>query len=481
MNARDRLIGRLERSRPGYRLVQLIDAALEVSVLQTEVLATERREIGPVEEFSLKAISLGLVSVSEIGGLLGLRHDVVLDGLADLIRGEYIVELVNRGHSEVRLTKLGEELLEGRLKAAPSREDLTLGFDRLSWSLSDAYRGSLLRPNEVRKQDRLCLPVVSDRRLTTSDIDVATVEARFLRGDPRYNKLSVNAIAKIVRQEQWFRAVEVAIFVSQANNDAQVAVIDEEFQESESHSIELERLGGLESLGISIDSNNSDLAYDVATDYGSDTARELLAEVPSQQERSTTRNDLLLQADSDLGRDTKRFGTGDRSLPVATSEIEAIDTPEHRTHLEAALTSTEQRLLIISPWIAAAVVNSGFLERLNQLIHRGVTVHIGYGINQRPGDRQVSDADRNAEASLRRMSDRHDNFTLVRLGNTHSKQLIYDDVHICGSFNWLSFQGSSHRTYRHEESLVVRRKRNVDQQYNRLLARLDAASGPSED
>lgn len=325
----------------------------------------------------------------------------------------------------------------------------------------------------------MCLPVVSDRRLTISDIDLATVEARFLQRDPRYSKLSVNAIAKIVRQEQWFRAVEVAIFLSDANNDAQVAVIDEEFQESESHSIELERLGGLEALGISIDANDSDLANDVANDYGSDTANELLAEVPPQHERSITREELLLKAESDLGSDTKRFGTGDRSLPVATSEIEAIDTPEHRTHLDAALASAQERLLIISPWIAAAVVNSGFLEKLNQLIHRGVRVHIGYGINQRPGDRPVSDADRNAEASLRKMSERHANFTFVRLGNTHSKQLIYDDVHICGSFNWLSFQGSNHRAYRHEESLVIRRKRNVDQQYDRLLARLESASGPS--
>ena len=132
--------------------------------------------------------------------------------------------------------------------------------------------------------------------------------------------------------------------------------------------------------------------------------------------------------------------------------------------------------MIIYPWISAQVVNTGFLERLAQLLRRQVRVHIGYGLDQRPGDRPTSNSDLRAEQALVNLSNRYENFTLVRLGNTHSKQLLFDGTHVSGSFNWLSFQGSRGKEYRHEESTVVRIPSKVDKKYADLCARLESAA-----
>ncbi len=161
---------------------------------------------------------------------------------------------------------------------------------------------------------------------------------------------------------------------------------------------------------------------------------------------------------------------------MATSAVEFIDTYEHRVYLDRALSEAKARLVIISPWISAQVVNAGFLERLAQLLRKGVRVHIGYGLDQRPGDRPVSSADLRAEQALSNLARRYENFTLVRLGNTHSKQLLFDGTHVSGSFNWLSFQGSRGKEYRHEESTVVRIESKVDKKYADLCARLANAA-----
>ena len=150
-----------------------------------------------------------------------------------------------------------------------------------------------------------------------------------------------------------------------------------------------------------------------------------------------------------------------------------IDTFEHREYLHRALRSTKRRLVIISPWITAKVVNAGFLEQLAQLLRKGVKVHIGYGLEQRPGERPVTKADEKAEAALEALARRYKNFTFTKLGNTHSKQLLFDGTHVCGSFNWLSFQGDQRREYRHEESTVVRRPDLVDEKYADLCRRVE--------
>jgi hypothetical protein len=89
--------------------------------------------------------------------------------------------------------------------------------------------------------------------------------------------------------------------------------------------------------------------------------------------------------------------------------------------LEEALNQSRERLMIISPWTKADVVDNDFLEKLEALLKRNVAVFIGYGINKQPTANltpQHQSRDR-----LSQLAGKYSNFRFKRLGDTHAKVL----------------------------------------------------------
>ena len=81
----------------------------------------------------------------------------------------------------------------------------------------------------------------------------------------------------------------------------------------------------------------------------------------------------------------------------------------------------------------AKVVNRLFINRLKDLLGRGVNVIIGYGLGE---DRGCSDRDQNAIDELKLLANSYSNMKFIRLGNTHAKVLIQDsDFAVVTSFN----------------------------------------------
>jgi phosphatidylserine/phosphatidylglycerophosphate/cardiolipin synthase-like enzyme len=119
--------------------------------------------------------------------------------------------------------------------------------------------------------------------------------------------------------------------------------------------------------------------------------------------------------------------------------------------------------------VRRTVITTDFVSKLESRLKRGVYVHIAHGYEE---DDSGSDAD-----SLRRLDNlakRYpQRFWFTRVKSTHAKILIFDDVWISTSFNWLSFRGDRERTYRMEEGTLVRNQQVVDQQYERYVALID--------
>ena len=95
----------------GMPLVDYLPIALPIYLLQIEALVAEKRELMPVEEFVLKAISMGVRSGPDVLGTLGLGSgygEKLLQSLAD---DEYIAqkpELVIRPKGVNLLSEAGE-------------------------------------------------------------------------------------------------------------------------------------------------------------------------------------------------------------------------------------------------------------------------------------------------------------------------------------------------------------------------------------
>jgi phosphatidylserine/phosphatidylglycerophosphate/cardiolipin synthase-like enzyme len=147
---------------------------------------------------------------------------------------------------------------------------------------------------------------------------------------------------------------------------------------------------------------------------------------------------------------------------------------DHPPRLEEAMSEARERLLIISPWIGAVVVNDEFIRKLAKLSDRGVKVFIGYGIGD-DQNRQRSQRDEQAETKLNEAGRMFKNLRVKRLGDTHAKVLAYDRKWaILTSFNWLSFKGSKDRGYRDEQGVLVRIPSMIDRKFNELLPRFDS-------
>ena len=150
---------------------------------------------------------------------------------------------------------------------------------------------------------------------------------------------------------------------------------------------------------------------------------------------------------------------------------------DHPPRLQEALAEARERLLIISPWIGACVVNDEFIRKLAALTTRGVKIFIGYGIGD-DGHRRRSNRDVEAEKKLNEAGRIFQNLTVKRLGDTHAKVLAYDRTWaILTSFNWLSFKGSREKGYRDEQGVLLRSQTMIDRKFSELLQRFDHVAG----
>jgi phosphatidylserine/phosphatidylglycerophosphate/cardiolipin synthase-like enzyme len=139
--------------------------------------------------------------------------------------------------------------------------------------------------------------------------------------------------------------------------------------------------------------------------------------------------------------------------------------------LRDALEHATDRLMINSPWITRAVVNRDFLRKLDILLKKKVKVYIGWGLGE-----EEAKTDPVALKNLIDLMRKYDNFWLTRLGDTHAKVLLVDRrLAVVTSFNWLSFKGDPNRTFRDEQGAVVTIPELVDQKFEWLLQRFEAA------
>ncbi|MEH1964740.1 MAG: phospholipase D-like domain-containing protein [Nostoc sp.] len=150
-------------------------------------------------------------------------------------------------------------------------------------------------------------------------------------------------------------------------------------------------------------------------------------------------------------------------LPVYKLTVDALT--------QIRIKDSQERLMIISPWIRAKSVNGWFLQQFENLLKRGVQVFIGYGLGEKDENRYPTDIQ--AEESLQKLARQYSKtFKLKRLGDTHAKILIVDTKFaVSTSFNWLSFKGERDRTFRDERGTLVSDPQKIDELFNNLLRR----------
>jgi hypothetical protein len=490
-------------NRSGFDLVCCKEVGLPVYKITVEALTQVRKQIPPIEEYVLKAIHVGLSCEEEIAGLLGLELLTIREAMVNLRVSENI-DLIAPDVSQFqvwKLTKKGERTLQEARVIVPEERTFDINFDGLlripRWY--GQLESRLLKPKDLRDFSVVEIEPLLKRPPELSDLKLKDVD-QIIRQIDKASKARVRqerdllALKAIDRKQRFFQPATALVFKAKENDEIQVAFVIDGIISNE-HEAAFARADGVKKLRIAETLTQSEprrlaeeiLGYEFVAQTPADQVTNLKKEVAAAQAKIQAQIETTQEKIEQIEDDDKKQALN-QQLQDALKQIEQLqfqldsvlatvpmrwlEMYEHRPLLEQALKDTQERLMIISPWIRANSVNRWFLQQFENLLKRGVQIFIGYGLGEK--DENHSSADIQAEKNLQKLANQYSkNFTLKRLGDTHAKILISDTKFaVTTSFNWLSFKGERDRTFRDERGTLVSDPHKIDELFDNLLKRL---------
>ncbi|MGW6035036.1 hypothetical protein ACWFOS_15365 [Gordonia terrae] len=425
-------------ARPGLELIAVENAALPVTILRADVLAQEKKELAIAEAYCLRFVELGVDTPEQISSFLGLEMQHIIDAVAAQISMNHLRKI---DFDRVALTPLGKEVARSLAATEPVLRQLPVSFDRLTWSLADYRESSLMKKSEAEAQGMWILPAAKSAHINVDDVGVG--DFNDLLSDDR---LQVLRVRKVAAKKHRYLSVQMLVYADPSRRELELAICKDD-ELAVDHGLALDRIEAVRRLGISL---------------GDAEPRPVLDESLEKQR--------AINSDEAVGETLLRDGAESTEVQPA-SPVRSVSVFEHADLLSEALTTAKRRMLIISPWVKNAVVSTEFISRLERRLRAGLEVTIAHGYG---GDDRGSDD--YALKRLTNLASRYDKFSFVRVKNTHAKILIFDDVWVSTSFNWLSFRGDSDRTYRMEEGTLVAIPERVDLEFERYLRLVEEQS-----
>jgi hypothetical protein len=438
---------RFQGSRPGWDLVAVVDAAIPVTRIAADVLALDRKRLPPLDEFILRLVGEGVTTIDELTGYLGLPESIVADAVASQFSSDNLTyRQQGNGKKMLELTGRGRVTAQELASITPVQAELKLIFDRLLWRIRPYDDNQTISQGHAQREEILRLPALRSTKIESADVKPAQINALIRnRADSEREVLAVKAVRE--QPTKRMMPAKVLVYSDPARKEVQLAVVvDDELVEE--HEMNLLSLGGAERLGIKAEPSEPRPKLSDELEQ----VRVPVSEVTNRQ-----------------SEEIAAHGIGEPPAPASGMVVRGVSVFEHPDLLNQALTTASRRILLISPWIRRNVVDTAFIGKLEQRLRRSVMVNIAYGID--PVD---PESDERAVNQLKNLAARYsDLFTFTRLRRTHAKVLIFDDIWINTSFNWMSFKGDSNRTYRMEEGTLVQNSELVDSQYQHYLSLIE--------
>ncbi|GAA3175919.1 MULTISPECIES: phospholipase D-like domain-containing protein [Streptomyces] len=449
---------RYHHARPGLELVTIVDAALPVAQITAEVLAQDSKGLPLMDEFVLRLVDRNVNTGRDVAGMLGVPERMVDQTVAELFRSDNLrwgppAPQDDARTPGLRLTDKGRTTAQKAAAVVPVRVNQPLVYDQMLGKVAPYDRRTTVPRGLAEEDGLIVLPVARSGPVDESNITAADITA-LLRENGTTNRevLQVKSISQTKARR--VLPVKLLVYADEDRTEIQLGVVvDGEL--SQAHELELIGHGGAKALGITVEPppERPLLEPDL------EKARVPLQEVTQHRAE---------QAAFQLGSQAPAPAPPAAPQPQA-DEIRAIGVFEHAEILDEALTHARRRLLIISPWIKNAIITTTFLSRLETRLARGVKIDIAYGYEDNDTKTDLA-----AVRKLNNLVARYqDKITFTRLKSTHAKVLVYDDVWVTTSFNWLSFKGDPDRTYRMEEGSLIRNRQVTDAQYARYLELID--------
>lgn len=486
-------IARRYNNRAGFNLVSCRDVGLPVYRITVRAITQVKKKLPPIEEFILKTITAGLTAEVEIAAFLGLEPAIARDAIINLRMSEDIDLQAPEGSQlqEWTVTSRGKRTLREAKQIVPEERSFTINFDGLLRHVRwyGRFDSRLLRPRDLRDSGFLEIPPSKSKPPEIGDLKLKDVDAVIRKGEntikqKREQERDLLALRAIDRRESFFVPAQALIYKSKSGDEVQVGFVvdgrlDADYEAAFARANSAKKLRILESLS---ESEPRKLAVDLlGWNYVNRVPLAALEsfkqEVSSAQSKSETAQKKLETVKADEQKEELQHQIEAAQKRIAELEQKIAEVPldwlevyDHRPRLEQALKDSQERLLIISPWITSASVTRDFVRQFEQLLLRNVKVYIGYGLGETKPDKKNWDL--RAQKEIQDLTQKYPNFMLKRLGDTHAKILISDKKFaISTSFNWLSFRGDPSRTFRDERGAIVYDAQKIDELFDSYMAR----------
>jgi hypothetical protein len=484
-------VARRHANRPGYTLVSYGEVGLPYYRVQLRVEVLEHKEIGPFPEFVLRGVEAGVDEPDGLGELLGLDERVLEATVVDLLGSDDLF-LGRAGEAEtttLALTPKGRRTLETAVAIVPQETLIEIHYDALLQS-PEPPLDQYLMPIELKDLGIREIPPARTR-----PPDLGRLQPQFHQidaviralGARRAAKRDLLALRAVESRKRIFRTAIALVFRAEDDSNVQVAFaidgkLSERHEEAFAQSKLMRKIGigtdGLEAAESAIaELLGSDLmtqalgttAPAIATDEGGPEVDAAGGDAEEVSTAGSVEGMAAVSVPAEPKSDQEESSVARLDLP----SVAIVETYDHPGYLQQALTTAQDRILIVSPWIRGAVVNHRFFQQLEARLAAGVDVFIGWGITPlEAGDDR--DADSSVLQKFGRLKETYRwNFTYTRLGDTHAKVLICDrSFMIVSSFNWLSFKGDPSRTFRDERGVLVSLPDEIDRQFDSWQTRL---------
>jgi hypothetical protein len=478
------------KQRSGFRLADYAEVAIPIYRLNVQALTLAHRRLPPIEEFILKCLALNISTVEEMAEFLGLKLEVIKSALVNLAQTESVALTAARGKQAWTLTSKGRTTLQTAELVSPEEQTFSIQFDIITRKPSLYRFQKPLKHRELIENGLKEIEITPRKHPQPGEITPLGIE-KILKTTPgltdqRRDVLAIRSLENI--KPFYIRAVAL-VYRSIEGHDVQIGfVIDGKL--SEEHELAFASTDACRHLGASL---SIDPAERVELEAAAAAARQW-APSPDAARRLQDSTD---GAEADFAEAAHLLEAAENSqervqlwerLQAAEKEVQRLQdeakrmqvrnlyVADHPPLLEDALRTAKSRLMIISPWIKRKVVDQSFVKNVDQLLSKGVKVYIGYGIKEQPTVNAPSQ-DTAAVDDLKKLSEKYPTFVFTRLGNTHAKVLIKDsEFAAVTSFNWLSFKGDPHRTFRDEQGTLLQVPELVNGKFAELEPRFVAAN-----
>jgi hypothetical protein len=377
-------------------------------------MVAELKAVAPVQEFVLRAVSGGLRRHDEIAGVLGLEEGIARAAVVQLMGDDELMlvggnDAAANGSSGLALTTKGRRTVAELVQSTLVETEMSVYVDGLTREVVTVVgprKIGAFRASDMKAQGLPAIQAHPRRPPKLSEIQDSELNA--VLGEEtknRHAKHQVVGISELRRTKRYARPGIALAYRSEDTGEVQVSLLvdgmfSEKHDEAFARSLRMSSVRITDEEWVSFETVAEEalsaevvaqatpaaVSQDLAdrSRQAADEQRELrqmiesahaaeLAELQRQLDEAAQREKTLL---------AKFEGLSVRHVPVH----------DHPGYLRRALKDSKERVLIISPWIKAGVVDSDLLALFEDAANRGVKVLIGYGIPERRNEPQPNEA-----------------------------------------------------------------------------------------